>query len=159
MFPILSARLRALTLAALAAAGAACSDATGPDAPLTPSPSAVVVERSGSGLQQRITASPGRVAVGDTVSFRSVLTNTGSAPVRVEHVVCGIDFDRTPVLDNPFIHCAAYSITTTLAPGDSVVQSDRRVVVARPGEYVIRAKQLLQPTTWWVDVPLTVVAR
>lgn len=152
--------LRAAALLALTAAGAAaCADDGSADSPTIPARTTVVAERSGSGLQQRITATPARVAVGDTVSFRSVLVNRGTTPVEVEHVVCGIDFDRTPVLADPFVHCLAYSMQNRLAPGDSVVQLDQRVVVGRPGDHVIRAKHLIGPETWWVDVPLTVLGR
>ncbi len=154
-------RLALGALAGLAAGTAACSSATTIDGITAPSLSTTPVERTADGLQQRVVITPARPATGDTIDVRSVLVNRGSAPVRVEHVVCGLDFEtgRDALLANPFIHCAAYSITSTLAPGDSVVQHDRRVIAAPAGSYTIRVRHVVPPHPLYVDVPLMVVRR
>lgn len=154
-------RLALGAVASLALGTAACSSATSVDAVTAPSLSTTPVERTSDGLQQRVVITPARPATGDTIAIRSVLVNRGTAPVRVEHVVCGLDYEtgRAAVLANPFIHCAAYSITSTLAAGDSVVQQDRRVVAAPAGSYTIRVRHVVPPHPLYVDVPLTVVRR
>jgi hypothetical protein len=160
--PNLSRVGRRLALGAaggLAALAAACGSGASADAITAPNLVTTPVERTAGGLQQRVTVTPARPATGDTVTIRSVLVNRGSAPTRVEHVVCGLDYDRTEVLANPFILCAAYSATTTLAPGDSVVQQDRRVVAAAAGSYTVRVRHVVPPSDVYVDVPLTVGGR
>ena len=154
-------RLALGALVGLVAGTAACSSATTIDGITAPSLSTTPVERTADGLQQRVVITPARPATGDTIDVRSVLVNRGTAPVRVEHVVCGLDFEtgRDAVLANPFIHCAAYSVTSTLAPGDSVVQHDRRVIAAPAGSYTIRVRHVVPPHALYVDVPLTVVRR
>jgi hypothetical protein len=52
--------------------------------------------------------------------------------------------------------CAAYSATRTLAPGDSIVQQDRRVVAASSGAYTVRVRHVVPPSGLYVDVPITV---
>lgn len=153
---------RRAAAAALLAAGtlAACASTTEPAAERLPGPStSTTVERTGAGIVQRVTITPARPATGDTVTFRSVLVNRGPAPAEVEHVVCGLDFAENRVLADPFIRCLAYSVTTRLAVGDSVVQYDQRVVAAAPGTYTLRATHLLKPTSWALEVPLTVGRR
>ncbi|MGZ8412789.1 MAG: hypothetical protein ACXWZS_14885 [Gemmatirosa sp.] len=164
--PIRSRAARRLALgavASLALGTAACSSAASVDAITAPPPSlsTTPVERTSDGLQQRVVITPARPATGDTIGIRSVLVNRGTAPVRVEHVVCGLDYEtgRDQLLANPFVHCAAYSITSTLAPGDSVVQHDRRVVAAPAGSYTIRVRHVVPPHDLYVDVPLTVQRR
>ncbi|MDF1505101.1 hypothetical protein [Roseisolibacter sp. H3M3-2] len=137
---------------------AACSDGQA-DAITAPNFSATPVERTADGIQHRVTLDPARPATGDTVVVRSVLVNRGAAPARVEHVVCGLDYDRNPVLADPFIHCAAYSVTSTLAPGDSIVQQDRRVIAAPAGTYTVRVRHVVPPSDVYVDLPITVSAR
>ncbi|MGZ8378973.1 MAG: hypothetical protein ACXW0Z_17220 [Gemmatirosa sp.] len=164
--PIRSRAARRLALgavASLALGTAACSSAASVDAITAPPPSlsTTPVERTSDGLQQRVVITPARPATGDTIGIRSVLVNRGTAPVRVEHVVCGLDYEtgRDQLLANPFVHCAAYSITSTLAPGDSVVQHDRRVVAAPAGSYTVRVRHVVPPHDLYVDVPLTVQRR
>ena len=158
--PILSCAARRLALGAVAGlalgALAACGDGATVDGPTAPALSTASLERTADGLQQRVTVSPTRPANGDTVTIRSVLVNRSSAAMRVEHVVCGLDYERSSILQSPFILCAAYSATSTLAPGDSVVQQDRRVVAAQPGSHTVRVRHVVPPSRLYVDVPLTV---
>jgi hypothetical protein len=142
---------------ALSLGVAACDDGETLDGLTAPQQSgSVSLERTANALQQRVIVSPARPASGDTVAVRSVLVNRGTAPVRIEHVVCGLDYENTTILQNPFILCAAYSMTSTLAPGDSIVQQDRRVVAARPGDYRLRVRHVAPPSGLYLDVPLTV---
>jgi hypothetical protein len=158
--PNLSRAARRLALgaaSALSLGAAACDDGATVDGPTAPQQGTTVsLERTADGLQQRVTVSPTRPANGDTVAIRSVLVNRGAAPVRVEHVVCGLDYENVSILQNPFILCAAYSATSTLAPGDSIVQQDRRIVAARPGDYTLRVRHVAPPSGLYVDVPMTV---
>ena len=158
--PTLPRAARRLALGAAAGlalgAAAACDDGVTVDDPTAPALSTASLERTAEGLQQRVTVSPTRPANGDTVTIRSVLVNRSTAPMRVEHLVCGLDYERTTILQNPFIMCAAYSATSTLAPGDSVVQRDRRVVAAQPGTHTVRVRHVAPPSGLYVDVPLTV---
>ena len=146
-------------VAGLAVTAAACSSSSPAEPVPTPNLSTTSAERTAGGLQHRVTLTPARPASGDTVTFRSVLVNRGTQPTRVEHVVCGLDFDRNAILADPFIHCAAYSSTTLLAPGDSVVQQDQRVVAASAGSYTIRVRHVVPPSDVYVDVPLVVGRR
>ena len=158
--PILprAARRLAFVAAAGLALGAltACDDGETVDGLTAPVLNTASLERTADGLQQRITVSPTRPANGDTVAVRSVLVNRSGAPMRVTHVVCGLDYERTTILQNPFVLCAAYSATSTLAPGDSIVQQDRRVVAAQPGTYTVRVRHVAPPSGLYVDVPLRV---
>lgn len=158
--PILPRAARRLALGAAASlalgALAACDDGATVDGLTAPVLNTVSLERTADGLQQRVTVSPTRPANGDTVTIRSVLVNRSGASQRVEHVVCGLDYERSSILQNPFILCAAYSATTTLAPGDSVVQQDRRVVAGQPGVHTVRVRHVVPPSGLYVDVPLTV---
>jgi hypothetical protein len=157
---ILARAARRLVLGAAAglALGAlvACDDGATVDGLTAPVLNTASLERTADGLHQRVTVSPIRPANGDTVAIRSVLVNRGAAPMRVEHVVCGLDYERASILQNPFVMCAAYSATATLAPGDSIVQQDRRVVAARPGAYTVRVRHVVPPSGLHVDVPITV---
>jgi hypothetical protein len=148
-----------LGLAGLALLAAACGGGSSADDITAPNLSTTAVERTAGGLQHRVTLSPARPATGDTVVIRSVLVNRGASPARVEHVVCGLDYDRNAVLANPFINCLAYSATSTLAPGDSLVQQDRRVIAAPAGSYTVRVRHVVPPSDVYVDLPITVAPR
>lgn len=157
-------RLALGVVAGLALGSAACSSAASADSDLLitdPPMSRSFGERTDGTLRQQVVITPERPTTGDTIAVRSVLVNRGTAPVRVEHVVCGLDFEtgRQDVLADPFVHCAAYSMTSTLAPGDSVVQLDRRVIAAPAGEYTVRVRHVVPPHDLYVDVPLTVTRR
>ncbi len=156
--PPRAARRLVLGAAAGLALGAlvACDDGATVGGLTAPALNTASLERTADGLQQRVTVSPTRPTNGDTVSIRSVLVNRSTAPMRVEHVVCGLDLERTTFLQNPFVMCAAYSATSTLAPGDSIVQQDRRVVAAQPGAYTLRVRHVAPPSGLYVDVPITV---
>ena len=133
------------------AAGAALLLGACSNDPAAPGPTpafSLAAERAiGTSLVQRVRLSTNQPARGDTLVIRSVITNRGTAPESVEHTVCGFDYDRDDVLHSPFIMCAAYSATTVLAPGDSIMHEDRRVVSARPGHYVLGIAHLVQPKT------------
>jgi hypothetical protein len=148
-------RLSLALAAAVVTAG--CSDSTGLEIIRDPAPAySVAAEKAvGPSLVQRVRLSTNQPARGDTLVIRSTVKNQGSAPAAVEHVVCGFDYEDDDVLQQPFIICAAYSMTSTIAPGDSIMHEDRRVVGGRPGTHVVRFAHLVEPEQN-VQIALTV---
>ena len=135
-----------LALAAATAAAACSSDSTtGPEPLPTPAYSIAAEKAVGPSLVQRVRLSTNQPARGDTLVIRSTVKNEGSAPATVKHVVCGFDYEPNDVLQQPFVICAAYSMTSTIAPGDSIMHQDRRVVAGRPGPQVVRLAHLVEP--------------
>ena len=148
-----------LTFALVAAvATSACSDSVAPDDAPAPAPAySVAAEKSiGASLVQRVRLSTNQPARGDTLVIRSVVKNQGSAPATVEHVVCGFDYADDNILHQPFIMCAAYSMRSTIAPGDSIMHEDRRVVAARPGTHTIRFAHVVNPK---IDVSVPILVK
>ena len=96
--------------------------------------------------------------VGDTLKLESVLKNVGSSPVSIEHVVCELDLDGDLKTHAPLILCFAYSVRSTLAPGESVTGRLERVIDSEAGKYTIRVRHLLDPDVW-VPAELTVHPR
>jgi hypothetical protein len=148
-------RLSLALAAAVATAG--CSDSTGIETIRDPAPAfSIAAEQAvAPSLHQRVRLSTTQPARGDTLVIRSVITNRGTTPARVEHTVCGFDYAPNDVLQSPFILCMAYSATTTLAPGDSISHEDRRVVAGRPGQHPLRLAHLVDPKSE-VAISLTV---
>ena len=144
----------ALVAGAAIALGACSSSPTSAPDP-APAFSVAGEKTVGASLVQRVRLSTNQPARGDTLVIRSVIANRGSAAASIEHTVCGFDYNRTDLLQSPFIMCMAYSATTTLAPGDSVVHEDRRVVSAKPGRHTLGVTHLVRPRTT-VDVTLNV---
>jgi hypothetical protein len=79
-------------------------------------------------------------------------------PVSVEHIVCELDIDGELKTEAPFILCVAYSIRTTLAPGQESVGHLQRRIASGPGRYTIRVRHLVDPDVW-VPAELTVRAK
>ena len=96
--------------------------------------------------------------VGDTLRLESVLRNVSNQPVSVEHVVCELDIEGDLKTEAPFILCFAYSVRSTIAPGEEVKGQLQRRIVSEPGKYTIRVRHLLDPDVW-VPAELTVRAR
>lgn len=92
---------------------------------------------------------------GDTLRLESRLRNVSDAPVSIEHVVCALDIEGELVTEPPYIHCVAYSVRSTLAPGEEVSSLLERVVASGPGRYTITIRHLLDPAVW-VPVELTI---
>lgn len=136
------------SLAALAAAALSCR------APAAPGPS-VVRQVSAQGLEQTVQVVPGQPVQGQEVQILSVVANRGPSSVAVQSRMCGLDLAGDVALVMNSLRCAAYSMSGQLAPGDSVTDSDTRVVSSPPGHYTLRVRQLLQPETW-VEIPLDV---
>jgi hypothetical protein len=109
----------------------------------------VRVEFSG-GLVQRVTLIPAVLVDGRDVQVRSVLVNTGNAPLELTSRICGLDYAGTLQLSHPpeVLKCAGYSATATLAPGDSVVGSDIMRVSNTTGEYELRVRHAVAPDQW-----------
>ena len=119
--------------------------------PATPDPPGhterVIAVGAGS-LRQDITVTPQSPTTGDTITINSVLVNVGTAPVSTTATTCGLHLKGTLQTIDPFIHCAGYSQTVDLAPGDSVTDGRVLIVTAPAGEWVIEVRQLLDPDTW-----------
>lgn len=138
-----SSAARASSVAPLALALAAC--ATDPAAPRAPV--------SGAGRLEQEVAPSLTLALemdleprtGDTVHVRSVVRNRGAAPVVVTARICSLDIGGAARLEDRFGGCDGYSMHGPLAPGDSIVGHDRRVVESPPGTYPVTVRHLLEP--------------
>lgn len=136
---------------ALALAGAwslAC--ATGPEIPedIEPGYTETPIVSQGGMLIQRVTVTPARPTMGDTIVIRSALRNAGATPVPIVATICGVHLQGTLRVADPFVRCAGYSMTGELAPGDSVIDSRRVVVASPPGMWELEVRHLLEPSTW-----------
>jgi hypothetical protein len=96
--------------------------------------------------------------VGDTLKLESTLKNVGNMPVSIEHVVCELDLEGDLKTYSPLILCFAYSVRSTLAPGQEVSSRLERVINSEAGRYTIRVRHLLDPDVW-VPAELTVHPR
>ena len=157
-----NARSRAAAAAALlalssAAALAACAKGTEPTTPGGPDATASVA--FADGLVQTVTLSPQPVATGGILTIRSVIANRGAAPVTLERRACGLDLGGTLVVAYPptTMRCAAYSMTSALAPGDSAVAIEYKQVVSHAGLYELRVQHALHPSAV-VTLPVQVDA-
>ena len=140
---------------------AACSSGSNPKAPVL---SGDPVPSLDEGTARRWQARPAIVQslkllnpglrTGDTLQLESTLRNVSDKPVDITHVVCELDFEGIETLA-PFIACAAYSVSGTLAPGAEVTGRLQRVITSPPGRYTISVRQLLDPSVW-VPAELTV---
>ena len=95
---------------------------------------------------------------GDTLRLESVLRNVSDQPVSIEHVVCELDLEGEISTESPLILCFAYSVRSTLAPGEHVWSRLERRVISPPGRYTISIRHLLDPSVW-VPAELTIHAR
>ena len=152
--------LRAAVVGALVLAGSAC---TGNGRPPTESGDPVPNLDAGAALswQPRPTIlqtvrllNPG-LRQGDTLRLESRLRNVSDKPVSIEHVVCELDIEGELATEAPLILCVAYSVRSTLAPGEEVFSRLERVVASPPGRYTITIRHLLDPAVW-VPAELTV---
>ena len=140
-----------VTLAALAA----CSRSSPTDADAS-----LVGSRDGkasgpSGLEQRVVtkveAPPAGSPYAAILTATSTIVNTGSAPVHVVSRTCFFqeaDFETTAKVDRfePLISCAAVSMATDLAPGQSTGPLDVQFGVrSGPGTYTLALRHSLAP--------------
>ena len=146
---------RLVSLATLATLGA-CSNGSPPG----PADASLVGSRDGtasgpSGLEQRLVtkveAPPAGSPYTAILTATSTIVNTGSAPARVVSRTCYFqeaDFETTAKVDRfePLISCAAVSMTTDLAPGQSTGPLDVRFGVrSGPGTYTLALRHSLAP--------------
>jgi hypothetical protein len=112
-----------------------------------------------TGLEQRVTLVPASLVDGRDVEVRSVLVNTGGAPLAVTSRICGLDYAGTLTLTHPpeVLKCGGYSRHGTLAPGDSTVSADLMRVSGPSGQYELRVRHALTPDHW-VVMPVVVRA-
>ena len=92
---------------------------------------------------------------GDILRLESRLRNVSDKPVSIEHVVCELDIEGDLATEAPLIHCFAYSVRSTLAPGEEVFSRLERRVASPPGRYTISIRHLLDPAVW-VPAELTI---
>jgi hypothetical protein len=141
-----------VTLAALAA----CSRSS----PADPADASLVGSRDGkgvgpSGLEQRLVtkveAPPAGSPYAAILTATSTIVNTGSAPAHVVSRTCFFqetDFETTAKVDRfePLISCAAVSMATDLAPGQSTGPLDVQFGVrSGPGTYTLALRHSLAP--------------
>lgn len=136
---------------ALALAGTwfvAC--ATGPEIPedIEPGYTETPIVSQGGMLVQRVTVTPARPKMGDTIVVRSTLRNADDAPVPIVATICGVHLQGTLRFADPFVRCAGYSMAGDLAPGDSVSDSRAVVVASPPGMWELEVRHLLEPSIW-----------
>lgn len=108
-----------------------------------------------SGLEQRVTIKVEAPPVGSPytalLTATSTIVNTGAAPVRVTSRTCFFqqsDFESTAQLDRfePLISCAAVSMTTDLAPGQSTGPLDVQFGArSASGTYTLKLRHSLAP--------------
>jgi hypothetical protein len=108
-----------------------------------------------SGLEQRLVtkveAPPAGGPYSALLTATSTLVNTGSAPVHVKARVCLVqqaDIETTAQLDRfePFVSCAAESMETDLAPGQSIGPIEVQFGVrSGAGEYKLKVRHSLAP--------------
>ena len=125
---------------ALATALAACKHA--PVSVPTRNADVVAVGQLGS-LHQTVRFEPAHPHSGDTVTVTSVVANRGSDAVDV-WALYDLQMSGTLVLGIPDVRLRG-RFTSRLAPGDSVVDREKRVVVSSPGHYTVRVVQLVKP--------------
>ena len=108
-----------------------------------------------SGLEQRLTikveAAPAGSPYTALITASSMIVNTGATTVPVTSRACFFqqsDFESTAKLDRfePFISCAAVSMTMDLGPGQSTGALDVQFGVRSPaGTYTLKLRQALAP--------------
>lgn len=146
----------ARALVALAMLASACSSGT----PASPGIASTVGNADGrasapSGLEQRLTTKVQTPPPGSPytalLAATSTLVNTGSAPVHVIARTClatDADIETTAKMDRfePFVSCAAVSVETDLAPGQSIGPLEAHFGVrSGSGEYTLTLRHALTP--------------
>ncbi|MDH5234755.1 MAG: hypothetical protein OEW77_07315 [Gemmatimonadota bacterium] len=105
-------------------------------------------EPFGAGLVQVVTISPAALLDGNDIEVRSVIRNAGLVTIPLESRVCGLDYAGSLEVVSFLLHCAAYSQSTQLAPGDSVVTTDVLRVASPPGRYELQVRHAVSPEHW-----------
>lgn len=152
-------RLLGLTIVLLLAAAAARCD----DTPLLPDEGrrSIVIDGAVGDLAQTLEVRGGTGTVdgtifvepGDSLQFRSVVTNRGDDEREIVYRFCGLNF-RGLDLEPYGVRCAGYSRSRTIASGDSVESvAFQRVVEEREGLHEVEVQQLIQPEQW-ITVPV-----
>jgi hypothetical protein len=142
------------TFVILLAATSACADV--PPAPQT-SGDLVGTATVWPGLVETVRMEPASPRTGETIHITATLRNTGpltTPPIEVS--ICGLGLRGALALEHPSVQCAGYSMSTSLAPGDTVSDRVVRIVRSPPGTYRLEIQHVRSATTW---VPLTVVVR
>lgn len=136
---------------------AACGNGLGPHVQSRTSSPGLAETALTNGLVHRVSMSPSPDS-GSDIQIRSVLVNTGTQSMLLEHRECGLDLGGTLKLSWPpgIVKCMAYSGRGQLAPGDSIVGGDYMRVASAPGRHELRVRHALDPEMW---TPIDVVVR
>jgi hypothetical protein len=110
-----------------------------------PGEPAYVNAMQANGFLHRVELSHVAPRTGDTLSIRSVVVNVGDART-VESRTCGMDIEGIEL--GFMAACGGYSMTSHLAPGDSVVTYRRDVLLTPAGAHAVRLRHLLDPEQW-----------
>jgi hypothetical protein len=115
---------------------------------------AVVVDGT-RGLVQTLRLSKRVLSPGDRLDVESVLTNGGTATVRVwRGYFCRLDVTQTALVGRQ--GCLPPTGPVTLAPGDSVLGAERWVVGSPPGSYLFAVQQTVDTS---MAASVTIVVR
>ena len=137
----------AVTCALLGVALVACNPSHALEPTYDPQTGTYAVEFTGDGnLIQRVVLSSSSPAKGSVLNVTSIVYNYG-VKRDVTLRTCGLDFSGLLLVDNA-VHCNAYSVKATMAPNDSIAQSDIRTVAANAGDYTLKVRHLLDPERW-----------
>lgn len=114
----------------------------------------------GLGLSQVVEISPASPTTGSNIIIRSAIRNRSNTAVALESRICELGYGGTLTLSWPpeVMKCAGFSMTGTLAPGDSVVTHDIMRVTSPPGSYTLRVQHALTPAAW-AELPVRVLGR
>jgi hypothetical protein len=104
-------------------------------------------DEAAGGIVQTVLLSADQVRKGDRLRIESRITNEGPMPAMVLSRVCTLDLE-TPMhmeLLSDEVRCLAYSMRGALAPGESRIEVEERLITADPGVYLMRVRHLLDP--------------
>ncbi len=110
------------------------------------------------GIEQHVTITPESLTVGADIVVRSVLRNTGTVPVPLSSRICGLNWGGNLRLTfTPGVAtCGGWSISTTLAVGDSLVSTAWWRLGSPAGEYTLYVGHLLSPSAYVQAIPITI---
>lgn len=153
-----AARLSAFLLAAVTACAAHDTLAAGRPAPSDDRRIETQVTAP-NGLVQIVRLDRNKVKAGQHVTITSILHNPGPDTVVARTIVCGLDLHTEGdfAFAPPEYQCIAYAVDARIAPGDSVIGGERRLVTrdSRPGTHEVHVQQVINPG-FTVPVRITV---
>jgi hypothetical protein len=113
--------------------------------PQTPEPLVTFATLGPHGLEQAVRLTSETVGSGDTIHIWSVIRNTGRDTLSIM-ASDDLATSGTLVLQVPRDLLRLNSIRVhALAPGDSVVEQEPRIVASPPGRYLLRVHHVTEP--------------